>query len=319
MKKAKPLLPLKWKKYENIETRGRALSLSRDGRYLAFSAEKDQRDLLYLFDLQTDQLKRIPIPFDQIRSPVFSPVDDNLVCVGMKRGFNDIYLIDQKGNVVERLTDNEQDEKDPVFSLNGERVYYSGEVLPEKKEDEIQRDIFSVDLKSKTIERVTSLKGRETEPEVLPDGTLVFVRDRSDDGKVGYNLYQTGKGFLTDLIGGGFSPRYAPAYKSLFFVGFENGEKQIYQGTWTYTVASAPETPTDINGKYADAPANGVWRRDGNEPLLKTEAKPYRFKSSTDIFIPFFLYSTQDGLVVVDVWQYSELLGNHTGQVHIDM
>jgi len=47
----------------------------------------------------------------------------------MDNGFNDLYIIDRKGHVVERLTNSPQDERDPVFSNDGTKVYYSGEVI----------------------------------------------------------------------------------------------------------------------------------------------------------------------------------------------
>lgn len=324
-KRVRPLIGLRWGKFENIETRGRALSISSDGRYLAFSAEKKQRDFLFLFDLQKKKLSRISVPFDQIRSPVFSPQDDTLVCVGMNRGFNDLYLINREGQIVRQLTDNPQDEKDPVFFADGKEILYSGEVLLENPSS-IERDLFSVHTETLQIRKVTSFKGRENEPDVLADGSIVFTRDRSDEGHLGFNLYHVdlsspalSRGALTDLVGGAFSPRYSPSLNSLFFVAFENGEKHIYQGDWSFAAKSGPVSTSSTDDSFWKTPmlstdfgSNMVWNPPNvGDLFIKTPPQPYRFKSSTDIFLPFFLYSSQDGLVIVDVWQHSDMLGNH--------
>lgn len=324
-KKVKALIGLRWKKYENIETRGRALSISSDGRFLAFSAEKKQKDFLFVYDLVKKKLSRISVPFDQIRTPVFSPFDDSLVCVGMKRGFNDLYLINREGQVLRQLTDNPQDEKDPVFSRDGKEIFYSGEVFLENPFS-IERDLFSVHTETREIRKLTSLVGRENEPDVLPDGSVVFTRDRLDDGQLGFDLYHVNLSSpsfslkpLTKLVGGAFTPRYSPAVNALFFVAFENGEKHVFQGTWTFTnshpsahVAPAEDPFWNEVRRSNSLESNMAWNnQDAGIPYLKSSPKPYRFQSSTDIFLPFFLYSSQDGFVMVDVWQYSDLMGNH--------
>ena len=65
--------------------------------------------------LAKKKLRKVKVPFDQLRSPIFSPVDDTLLCVGMDRGFNDLYLINRKGEILKRLTQTPQDEAHPTM------------------------------------------------------------------------------------------------------------------------------------------------------------------------------------------------------------
>lgn len=328
------LIKLDWTHFENLHTRGRGLSVSPDGRWLAFAGEKKQRDFLYLYDLKRKRLKKVKTPFHELRSPAFSPSGDHLVCVGMTHGFNDLYLINRRGDVLDRLTDSPQDEQDPAFSPDGTRVVFSGEVLTEEGQDPAGRDLFEVQLNGRSFKRLTNLNGYAIEPEVLPDGSIVFVRDRNDAGQYGFNLYHLPASTnsavqLTNFVGGGFSPRYAKTPNTFYYLGFHSGEYHIFKGTWTVS----PETvkledkaagtelaagyfneegdpPLDPKAKRASRPVL-QWPEDSSGPFLLGRAKPYRFQASTDIFLPVFLYSSFDGLSLANIWRFSELLGNH--------
>ncbi len=321
-KKAEALIPLIYRKYEYLHPGGRAMSISPNGRWLAFSAEKEQRDFLYLYDLQRKKLRRVKIPFDEIRYPSFSPVDDNrLVCTGMKRGTNDLYLIDRDAKIVKRLTDSVQDEKSPVFRPDGKSILYSAEMMSEDLSEPMGRDLFEMNLQTQQVTRLTDRIGSELEPEPLPDGSVLYTRDRDDQGAYGFNIYrQDASGRetrLTNLVGGGFSPRYSAADKNIYFVGFDAGEKHLYKSTWSFETpieSSPPNWPQAFVSEKAAMRAVTNWPGDQNAQLFSTVGRPYRFKASTDIFIPFFFYSSVDGFVVMDVWQFSDLLGNHQFQ-----
>ncbi len=313
--KQKAILALRYRNYENLHTRGRGLSISPDGRWLAFAGEKTQRDCLYLFDLKRKKLKRIKTPFDEIRSPVFSPVDgDRILCAGLDRGYNDLYIIDRKGQLIERITASPQSEKDAVFTPDGTKVLFAGEVMLPDNSDPDGWNIFLIDLVTKERKELTNLLGTEMEPEPMPDGSFLFVRDRDENGKYGYDLYrQDAAGNntrLTNFIGGGFSPRYSPADNAIYYIGFNAGEKHIYKGTWEF-----PEAELGV-GEARRPAANSIlnWPEKNDSPLFSSVGRPYRFKGSTDLFIPFFFYSSVDGFVLMDIWQFSDMLGNHQFQ-----
>jgi Tol biopolymer transport system component len=328
-KRARKLISLKWSKFENLHSQARALSVSRDGRWLAFAGERVQSDYLYLYDLRERDLLKVKVPFDQIRSPVFSPTSDEIVCVGMQDGFNDIYVIDRDGRLRARLTDNPQDERDAIFSPDGKTIVYSGEVLDETGKP-VGRDLFKISRDGGAAARLTQYPGDEADAEVLPDGSIIFVRDHADDGSLGYDLYQMAPGSttshrLTRMVGGAFSPRYAPATKQMVYVGFHAGERHLYDLDAAHYRAPSASVgsiePSPLDNDRSDPPlsdraraatyAMQTWPEGLSTPLVLGQAKPYKLKGSTDLFLPFFFYSTLDGLVAADVWQLSDYLGNH--------
>lgn len=316
--KQSAILKLKWDDFENIHSRGQAMSVSRDGRYLVFAGEKVQRDYLYMFDLENKKLRKIKVPFDQIRHPYFSPIQDQLVCVGMVNGVNNLYLIDYEGNLLESLTDTIQDEAGPVFSPDGTQIVFSGEVMDSEKVNPIGRDLFQINLETKETKQLTSLLGGELEPVVMNDGSIVFVRDMDDQGEWGFNLFKLNPDSgqvsqLTDLIGGGFSPRVSRRDGELYFVGYNDGERHIYKYS-DEKLNEKDENWEQVSDEKELENLSTILERGpelASSPLLLDSPRPYRFRGSTDLFVPFFFYSTLDGLVFADIWQFSDYLGNH--------
>lgn len=312
-KESRLLVPMRWRMFENIHFKGRAMSISPNGRWLAFAGEKKQKDFLYLWDIERKKMKRISVPFDELRSPVFSPVDDDrLAVVGMKRGFNDLYLIDRRGKRVERLTNTPQDERDPTFTKDGKHIIFSGEVIDSTGQP-AGRDLFQLDVNTKQVQQLTDDVGEETEPDVLSDGSLLYVRDRDDDGNLGFNIYRNGEK-LTNFIGGGFSPRAARDERSFIYMAYDQGSRLLYSFGNTFFTADK-EWGDPPRQKIPDAAlALREWNADSSSPLLLGMPAPYRFRASTDLFLPFFYYSSLEGFVAANIWQFSDLMGRHNVQ-----
>ncbi len=314
-KRTRALVTLDWQRFENLHTKGRSLSISPDGTTLVFAGEKTQRDKIYFFDIERRRLSSVVIPFDEVRAPVFSPDGLTLACVGLVRGFNDIYLINRQGEVVKRLTDTPQDERDPVWGLDGKSILFSGEVADDKNQP-VGRDLFRIDLESALVTAVTNYLGEETEPEMMPDGSIVFVRDREDQNSYGFNLYRfhpqtQGLEKLTNMVGGAFSPRAVKKGNSLYYVGFDAGNRHIYFYEDLPVLTAEPDPLTVPEKIDTSMYALRHWTDDIQSPYITGAVKPYKFQASTDLFLPFLYYSTLDGLVAADIWQGSDMLGNH--------
>ncbi len=324
-----------WSSVEYIHADGRALSFSSDGRWLAFSGEKEERDYLYLYDLKHERLRRVRTPFGQIRSPVFHPWEDRLAVVGMRDGTNDLYEITPRGKLLRRLTRSSADVGDPAWSPDGKTIVFSVEVPAPGK---YERNLAALDVETLAVRPLTDMPGDERSPVFTPDGrSVIFVGEALEGVR---NLYRLDLAsgrvlLLTRVIGGNFWPCVSRDGRRIVFSSYRHNSENIY--------TAGPELWNPPPGKEETAYSRQPLRvaadgKDAGEPLeeRKTEAgrletgklsdltatppdlitgeSPYRFRASTVLFFPVLYYSSQDGFYIASLWQASEELGNHEVQ-----
>ncbi|GEM_PF-473236 len=278
---------------------GKDLSFSPDGRYLVFAGEKNERDYLYLYDLKKDKFKKIRINLNTLSQPSFSPDGEKIVFLGMKGGINNLFLYDLDKGKLKQLNDDPADERAPTFSpadLAGKWIVFS-------REENREYNLALLNTETKEIVPLTDMPGDEIMPSFSPDGKkVIFVAD--PDGV--YDLYllnlETKEiNQLTKIKGGIFNPQFSPDGKELLFAAFSKGEIHIYRGKIENFITPAGEVKSE---KIEEVRAE----KEGKVGLLA--AYPYRFRVSTDLFLPYFFFSTYGGFIST-YWQISEYLGDH--------
>ncbi|HAN04951.1 MAG TPA: hypothetical protein DCW72_07270 [Elusimicrobia bacterium] len=281
----------------------RSLAWSPDGRYLAFSGQKNHREYLFLYDERAGKVARARVEgLTEARQPAFSPDGKKVAFIGMQGGYNDIYELPAEaiaaGGVIPlagaaRLTASAQDEASPVYSPDGGSLAYSCEV----------------DGSSGPVRALCLLRPGSAPAEVrFPGGSVydpVFAADGSgvyfvSDAGYDFELYRRENSGevrrLTRTMGGIFTP--AVAGGKVYFSAFRRGGMDVYAGApeqFLYEAAA----PAPAEGEpFAVAPSTGAFL-------------PYRFKASTDLFFPAFLFSSPGGLFWMNYWQASDMLGRH--------
>ncbi|OGR66942.1 MAG: hypothetical protein A2081_00090 [Elusimicrobia bacterium GWC2_61_19] len=290
----------------------KSLSWSPDGRYLAFSGQKNHREYLYLYQPGTGKVARAAVAgLEELRQPVFSPDGKKLAFVGMRGGFNDIYeapadLLARGGTLPEsaavRLTSSEQDEASPAYSPDGNTLAYSCEV---ENSSGPARALCLLPRGGKPY-RVDVPDGDVYDPVFSADGlTVYFISDAGYD----FDLYSLDlisgvSRRLTRGMGGIFTP--AVANGKLYFSAFRRGGMDVHEAR----------------------PENLLYEKVGMAPLRSAEAfevrsasgtvSPYKFKASTDLFFPAFMFSSPGGLFWMNYWQISDMLGNHNLNMYLN-
>jgi gamma-glutamyltranspeptidase len=116
------------------------------------------------------------------REPAWSPDGRRLVFAADRGHGFDLYAIDARGGVPERVIDLEGDERTPSWTPDGRIVF------AHRSADELQWDLFLVDTADPEPERIplrlTQSPDDELQPRVSPDGRrIAFTSNRnSDDG-----------------------------------------------------------------------------------------------------------------------------------------
>ena len=283
----------------------RSLSWSPDGKYLAFSGQKNHREYLHFYRPDSGETSRVRVEgFEELRQPVFSPDGKMAAFVGMRGGFNDLYeapmdLLAAGGTLpyaaITRLTDSPRDEASPAYSPDGSKLAYSCEVAgaagPERALCLLARGGSPVEIRPSA--------GSVYDPVFSQDGSSVyFISDAGYDFEL--YRYEPASGRterLTRSLGGIFTP--AVSSGKIYFSAFRRGGMDVY--------AAQPE-----NFLYeAGGPAPQKTEEAFSVKLSSGTFAPYRFKASTDLFFPAFLFSSPGGFFWTNYWQASDMLGYH--------
>src|SRR5215213_8674494 len=106
-------------------------AFSNDGKTLAFTAQRAGKDVLYLLDVASRNVrKRIDLPLDGVWGPAFSPDDRRMVFSGTAGGVTDLYIIDVDGKNMRKLTNDLYGDLQPSWSPDGKTIAFATDRAP---------------------------------------------------------------------------------------------------------------------------------------------------------------------------------------------
>src|SRR6185312_1668657 len=159
-------------------------SFSNDGRTLAFTGERQGKDVLYLLDVATANVKkRVDLPVDAVWSPVWSPDDRQIAFSGTHGGITDLYTVDADGKNMRQLTNDVYADLQPAWSPDGHRIAFSTDRGPQSNLGVLkvsQWRIAVMDLQSGAVQILPEQGGLNLNPQWSPDGKeIAFISDRT--------------------------------------------------------------------------------------------------------------------------------------------
>ncbi len=215
-------------------------SFSNDGTRLAFTGQRQGKDVLYIIDVRNQRtLKRIDLPIDGAMSPSWSPDDRRLVFSGARGGITDLYMVDADGKNFRQLTNDKYGDMQPSWSPDGTRVVFASE------RGALDLDVLRLggwklsvmDLASGAVTLVPGQAGHNLNPQWAPDGqSFAFISDRT--GIPNVFLYDLGNSThyqVTNVVSGvNAITEYSPAISwarqadRLAMVYYENGDYSVW-------------------------------------------------------------------------------------------
>jgi len=284
----------------------KSLSLSSDKRYLVFSAQKNNREYLCIYDVKEEKSKKVLIDgFEQARQFSFSKDDRKILFVGMKKGVNKIYEFDFnlslkekviKENEINLIVDGDEDKLSPQYSTDGGIFYIceSGDMDDIKnnlcyyKDGVIKKYKFKMDLNDFYYD--------------FSNNRIYFISDYKNI----YNLYSysidDSKLYKnTSVIGGIFTPYY------------ENGDILFsYFRHQNINIFASSEKELNYQ-ELKDSVSVEEMVKDNRNVLNKCnlDFTDYKFKASTDLFFPALFFASPGGLFTFLYYQASDYLGRH--------
>ena len=261
-------------------------AFSPDGRFLAFTAQRRGKDVLYLLDVRSRQrLRRYELPVEGVTGPSFSPDGRRITFSGTKGGVSDIYVVDVDGRNLQQITRDKFGDLQPQWSPDGSRIAFATdrdgpESLALLKFPKLR--IAVVDFAKGTFELLPAQVGLNFNPQWSPDGkSLAFVSDRS--GVPNVFLFDFGDREyyqLTNVVGGVSAvTEYSPAISwaqgadRLAFTYFEDGAYTIWSVTNPRAMRKAPYR--DVAPPAAIVVAPRAKQTDGSDSL-PTASSLYR-------------------------------------------
>lgn len=259
------------RQFESVPSFRASLSWSRDGKRLAFIAESQARDVIYV--AEADRKGRIVrkhrFDFDAVSYPTFSPIDERIVFAGVRNGRSDLYIVDEQGGLT-RLTDDTWDEKEPCWSPDGRTIAFSSErtyplVLTafRPRPGYGEYDLFELTVADRSVRPLVQTAGDDANPAYSPDGrSLLFTSDRGG-ARNAYLFDPDGQRILqlTDLIGGIWSLSWSRDNDRVVFSAFN-------EGGWDIFVAKEPLSLGAVRNQLAQRSPQSVLTLDeAREPL----------------------------------------------------
>ena len=201
--------------------------LSRDGKWLAFDANLEGNQDIYVVSVAGGEPRRLTVDSAAEFHPAFSPDGKSVVFHSAKYGTRDIFLIGVNGGDPRRLTDQPGEEFQPSFSPDGRHIAYGYEAVGENAAYVITRD--SLGDGWGTPRRVS--RGPVTYPRWSPDGEHL-VATRGYEAIILLGLDGSERLILKDADDGLASvawPTFSPDGKRIYFHGVDqSGRPGLY-------------------------------------------------------------------------------------------
>ncbi len=183
----------------NVVTPG--LTWSPDGTKIALVAKSEGDDVIYLIDVNSEEKETLPIHLEGIKSLAWSPDGKYLAFIGHTARQSDLYLYNFDTKKVSPLTNDIFTDNDPSWTPDSKDIYFSSDrknyisnpavadTFNIFKFDNSYSDIYSINLMSKKITRMTNIPGsNQISPVVGPDDKyLLFISDMNGIN----NIYKT--------------------------------------------------------------------------------------------------------------------------------
>jgi Tol biopolymer transport system component len=254
--------------FEELHLLTPGIGWSPDGKRLALATKAGEQDAILLIDISSGDQEKILLGLDGIFSVTWSPQGDKLAFVGNKKQQADIFVYDLSTKELTNVTDDVFSDADPAWSPDGKTLFFSsdrnneanGASVPMQAHDYRQREVYSINLSTHALERLTSWSNSdETAIVCSPDGKkILFVSDRNGINNI-YEMELATKKIrpITNSLSGVYQLSLSKDGTKLAFASLNNAGFNLFlmRNPFERELKVAELEPTEFR-KAAVAPEN---------------------------------------------------------------
>jgi Tol biopolymer transport system component len=303
--------------FEELNVLTPGISWNPEGTKIALAAKRKGYDVIYIIDVESEDSEILPFRMDGIQSVAWSSDGSKIAFVGHNPHQSDIYLYEFSNNTVINLTNDIFSDIDPAWSHDDKIIFFASDrndnlnayALPDSfsisAHNYGQNDIYSINLETRVIERITDLPySDETSPVTDADGReLIFVSDLNGINNI-YKLSLIADTAevvpITNSVSGLYQLSASRDAKKLLFSTLNQASFNLFQ----------------MNNPFDP-------KTDGEElkPTLFKEANDrYRIKSEEEIIVfeENEVPSPSDTLIQIFTGNYIDTTGVYGDSIRID-
>ena len=232
---------------EELKWLSPGLSWAPDNRHLVFAAKSGDEDALVFYDTEKKTSHTQKLGLDGIFTADWSPDGRTVAFSGLKDGASDLFLYSIPDKQLTQLTFDLFADTRPAWSPDGKRLAFvsdrqdqlmtgakpttsseAGAIL--REHDFRSTDIYTIDIASRQIERITATPGSEDSPAYANTmNMLAYTSDRSGIWNIYYHDLDSGEESpVTDIMTGIYQISWSKDDTRLVFAGFEKGGWDIF-------------------------------------------------------------------------------------------
>ena len=226
--------------FEELKMLQPGISWSPDSKKIVIAAKAGKADALYLIDVKTRKKEKLTFDLDGIFTADWSPDGKKLTFIGTDNGASDVYVYNLDTEELTPMTHDIYSDSEPSWDRDGTHIVFvsdraddvSGQMIHKTmlEHDYSQKDLYSIDVSTKEITRITDTEHNEDYPiwANTEENTLFYV----SDGSGVWNIYRHDLGSdpvsITNILTGAFQLSLTEDDDHLVFSGYADMGWDVY-------------------------------------------------------------------------------------------